>query len=354
MHREKLGAFYKKNATEIRLYLIMIAVFIALSLNNGSLFLSATNFSSMAGQLSECGTLALGVALAMIAGGIDLSVVGVANLTGIVVSIILSKAVPEGASDGTVALYILMAILAGTMIALACGLFNGLVIAKCHVPAILATMGSMEIFRGIAIIITEGKPVSGMVESFSANMNKALFGFLPVPFLLFILCAIFVGFLLSRTKYGKRLYMVGTNIKAARFSGINTDNILIKTHILSSMIAFVGGMIMTGRINSAKADVGISYTLQCVLICILGGVKNTGGFGKITGVVGAIITLQMISTGLGQMRDLGFNNYYRSLLWGLILIVTLVVNVLDERRAIRRYQRQAASERIAEGARAGS
>lgn len=343
--KEKILNRYNESKKEIHLYIVVVLVFIIMSALNGHKFLNVANLKNMSIQMTECGTLALGVALAMIAGGIDLSVVGVADLTGIVVALILSRMVPEGASDTTIALYMCFALLTGLLIAVACGYFNGVVVARFHVPAILATMGTMEMFKGIAIVITEGKAVGGMVDAFSDTINAQLFGFLPMPFLLFMLAALFVSWLLNKTKYGKNLYMVGTNIKAARYSGINCESVLITTHVIASVLAFVGGMIMAGRINSAKADVGSSYTFQCILICILGGVKNTGGFGKVSGLVAAIVALQMVSTGLGQMRSLGFNNYYRSLLWGILLLIMLVFNVVNERRRDRQYQRLASNNK---------
>ena len=136
---------------------------------------------------------------------------------------------------------------------------------------------------------------------------------------------------MSKTKFGTRVYLVGTNEKAARFAGIHCNKILIQTYLLSGLISGVAGLLSLARLNSAKADFGSSYTMQCILIAVLGGVNPNGGFGTIPGITIAVIILQMISSYLNMFPSI--SNYYRNLIWGVALIGVLIMNfVLDKRR----------------------
>lgn len=327
---QKIKSLYEKDSNLSRLIIVLVVVFAFFAISKPAMFLKPANFASMAIQFPEYGILAFGVALALISGGIDLSVVGISNLAGICMALILSQAIPEGASDGTITLFVILAIAVGFAIGLGCGAFNGLMISKFHLPPLLATMGAMQMFTGIAIVITEGKAVSGLVPVYSKVINYLVFGFIPVPLLMFVGVAIWVSFVLSKTNYGQKLYMMGTNAKAATFSGVNNVSVLMKTYIYSGLIAIVASLVMMGRTNSAKSDVGTAYTLQCVLICVLGGVKTEGGFGKVSGIIIAILILQIISTGLNMFDQI--NNFYRGLIWGIVLVLVLILNSVIEQK----------------------
>jgi simple sugar transport system permease protein len=197
-------------------------------------------------------------------------------------------------------------------------------------PAILATMGSMSVFTGLSIVITEGKAVGGLVPAYSGTINTLILGHIPFPLFMFIACVVLVALVLNKTNYGKKLYMLGTNMKASKFSGINNNRVLMRTYIYSGLLSIVASLIMMGRTDSAKSDVGVSYTLLCVLICVLGGVKTEGGYGRVSGIVIAILILQFISSGLNMFENI--NNFYRGLIWGVVLVVVLVINcVIGER-----------------------
>ena len=138
-------------------------------------------------------------------------------------------------------------------------------------------------------------------------------------------------FVMSKTKFGTRMYLVGTNEKAARFAGIRCNKILIQTYLLSGLISGIAGLLSLARLNSAKADFGSSYTMQCILIAVLGGVNPNGGFGTIPGIAIAVLILQMMSSYLNMFP--GVSNYYRNLIWGVALIGVLIMNfILDKRR----------------------
>ena len=314
--------------------MMLIAVFSLMSLLEPEIFLRSWNLVSMLKQFPEYGLMAVGISLAMMTGGIDLAVVGTANLSAIVTARFLIGMVPKGAPDGYVLLMVLLGIFIAMLVGACAGIFNGVLISRFNIPPILATLGTQQLFTGFAIVITKGRPISGLPILFSKIGNKTLLGFLPVPFLVYTAAAIMIGILLSKTRFGKQIYLIGTNPTASLFSGMNNTMIIIKTYMISGILSSVAGMIMMARVNSAKADYGSSYTLQCVLIAVLGGVHPEGGFGKITGVTMAILILQILSSGLNMFENV--SNFYRDVIWGGVLILVLIMNYVISRRNTRR------------------
>ncbi len=311
----------KKIDSNIKRLLIILAVFIVIAcVTKPAQFIKIGNFQTMAKQLSEYGLMAIGVGICMISGGIDLSTVYIANLCGILAGMMM-----QGGSSNFAAILVALAVGA------ACGIFNGFLVSYLKIPAMLATLGTYQLFMGIAIVVSGGSTVSGIPESYTSFATTALFGYIPLSFVTFLLIIIAMSFVMSKTKFGTRVYLVGTNEKAAQFAGINCKNILIRTYMLSGLVSAVAGLLSLARINSAKADFGSSYTMQCILISVLGGVNPNGGFGTIPGIAIAVVILQMMSSYLNMFPDI--SNYYRDLIWGVALIGVLIINfVLDKRR----------------------
>lgn len=331
--KSKMNIF-KKDIHFTRLLIIMLATLVVLSIIKTDKFLTLNSFQSMAYQFPQYALLSLGIMLAMISGGIDLSVVGIANLSAILTAKTMLALIPEGAATETTGGAILLAILIGLIGGIAAGFFNGVLISRVGIPPILATLASMQLFKGISIVITEGKAMSGLPILYSNIGNSAVFNIVPVPLIVFIIVTIFVYFLLDKTVYGQKLYMVGTNQTAALFSGINVKRTLTVTYMFSGLLSALAGLVMMATMNSAKADYGTQYTLQSILVVVLGGVNPNGGYGKIGSVTVAILILQFLSTGLNMFPEI--SNFYRSLIWGAVLLMVLVINHLLERRKLKR------------------
>lgn len=325
-----LRDFYRKDEDLLRLLLMFAAVFILLSILKPNLFLTSNNFISMAKQFPEYGILAIAISLTIITGGIDLSVVAIANLSAILAAKVLISQVPAGASDVYTGFILVVAVLASLATGLVAGALNGFLISRIGIPAILATLGSFQLFSGIAIVLTGGRSISGLPLLFSRMGNKEWFGFLPAPLIVFILVAVMTGLLLSRTRFGKQMYLFGTNEKASLYSGLNNTSIIIRTYMLSGMLAAIAGLIMMARTNSINPDYGSEYTLQCVLIAVLGGIHPKGGFGNIQGVTVAILILQVLSSGLNMFESI--SNFFRDVIWGGVLILVLLFNYAINKR----------------------
>ena len=299
----------------------MMAIFILLSIAMPSKFLTGINLQSMASQFPEFGLLAIAMMMAMITGGIDLSVVSISNFTGVIAAMILVNSVEASTPAATA---ILFAILGVIGISVICGLLNGLLIAVIGVPPILATLGTQGLFMGLAIVITEGHSISGFPESFMGLGSGTVIG-LPVPFIIFAVLAFLVSVLLNRTRQGFNMYMVGSNPVVARFSGVNNTRILINTYVLTAVLAGMASLIMISRANSMRPGYGTAYLLQAILVAVLGGTDPDGGFGNISGLVMGIVILQITQSGLNIMS---FSPFFKKFIWGLALLLIMVINFL--------------------------
>jgi len=313
----KLGGFLA-DTNLVRLALIMVGAFTLMAVLNPSMYLNQRNFQSMAFQFPEIGLMSIAVMIAMLMGGINLSVLGIANLSAIIAAHVMIAIEPT--LGGWAATFI--GIATALAIGVVCGALNGSLIAWVGIPAILATLGTMEIFTGLAIYITGGSAVFGLPEQF-AFIGSGNLGPIPMPLIIFIAIVAIYLIVLQRKKFGLEVYLMGTNRKAARFTGILTERTIVKAHMLSGLLAAMGGVIMASRAVSAKADYGSSYTIMAILVAVLGGTSPFGGFGKVMGVVMAIMTIQFLSSGFNILRA---DAYFRTFIWGALLVVMLLIN----------------------------
>lgn len=301
------------------LALINVAVLAAGGFMAGSNFMDSYNLQSMASQVPELGLLAFGVMLAMISGngGIDLSGIALANLSGIVAFMLARHYIP--AADAPLLFSWVFAGLA-LLIGLIGGIINGVVIAYARLTPLIATLGTQLLFTGIAVFLTNGSAISmGFIEPLDNFGNMPVLG-VPMCFALFIAIALTLSFLLKYTPFGVKLMLLGSNAKAARYGGINEKRMLLVTYTLCGLLASVAGIIIAARNSSVKWDYGGSYVLIAILIAVLGGVKPEGGYGKIVCVLLAATALQILSSLFNFMN---ISNFFRDLAWGVLLLALL-------------------------------
>ncbi len=320
----------------VRLGVIMVVSFVLMAALKPELYLTSKNFMSMMYQFPEIGLFSIGVMIAMLLGGINLSVLGIGNLSAIVAAYTMIALMPTMGNFGAIVVGILVALIIGLL----CGALNGFLIAKLGIPAMLATLGTMEMFSGIGIYLTDGSAVFGLPAGYEVIGAGTLLG-IPIPTVIFIVVAGLCTLLLQKKKFGLEIFLLGTNEKAARFTGIQTKKDIVLAHMLGGLLAAIAGIIMSSRTVSAKADYGSSYTLQCILVAVLGGVNPSGGFGKVTGVVMAILTLQFLSSGFNTMRA---DSYFKTFIWGAVLIAALLINYYGNKNQERRKKAAAAAK----------
>ena len=336
---------FQKYPKELILTIFMIGVFVLMSVLSPDRFLTVRNFQSMASQIPEFGLLAIAMAVTMLTGGIDLSVVSTANISGITAALVITRFV--GPNDGTayIVLIVIISILVALAVAFVCGAINGFLISSIGIPAILATLGTMGLFLGTGIIITSGRGVVGFPDMFTW-IGNANFFHIPIHMYVFLCATLGVALLLNRTSLGKRIYMYGANPVAARFSGINIEQMLMRVYMTSGLLAGMSSIIMIARVNSAKSSYGSSYLLQAVLVAVLGGINPAGGFGTVSGVFMAIIILQMLESGLTIFE---FRVCAKNIIQGSVLILIMIINYYLIRYQARGGTKKAKNQKVASG-----
>lgn len=288
---------------------------------SGGSFLSSYNLQSMASQLPEIGLLAVGVMLAMCAGngGIDLSGIALANLSGVVAAVAASSFFSSAGGGPAYSLAFIAAALAA---GLSGGLVNGFLIARLNITPILCTLGTQMAFTGLAVVISGGKAVTvGSPDLLSSIGNDMLLG-VPISFLLFIAAAGLIAAALRFTPYGLWLMLMGTNPKAAVYAGFPRSAVLVSTYGLSGALSGLAGVIIAARNVNVKFDYGSSYLLIAILIAVMAGVRPEGGYGRVVCVVLSAFALQLMSS---LLNFGGFSNFVRDFAWGLLLLAFLAV-----------------------------
>lgn len=326
----------KNHQTEFTLLLIFIFVFIGIGSFVPDRFFTINNIKSMAFQMPEFGLIALGMMVAILTGGINLSVATTASMSSIIAAFVLSSEL--GVSNPIVA--IVLAIIACLLFSVMAGMLNGFLISYVGMAAMLATLGTMTLFEGISLNLTKGGAISGFPMQYIAIGNKSILG-IPVPLIIYIGIAILTYFLLERSSWGVKVHMIGSNEVATRFSGINTKKTLFTVYIYSALMSALAGLIMISRYNSAKVDYGSSYLMQSVAAVVLGGTAITGGHGSVMGTVIAVAIIQSVSTGL---NIIGVDRNVVDISIGAVLIIVLAIRyytgVLSNRALVKERQKK--------------
>ncbi|KGA17703.1 hypothetical protein GM51_9860 [freshwater metagenome] len=311
-----------------QLMTITLGTLLIFSILSPNIFFSPNNFKSMSYQVPEIAILSIAVMLSMLTGGIDLSIVSISNAAALVAAYVMrSKSETTGSES---LMWIIIACVLGILVGLIAGGINSILIAKLDVTPILATLATMTLFNGIAIGMTNGVSVSGLPESFMRVGNGTFFG-IPTPFVLLLIIGGAVGVWINRTSLGLKVFLVGTNRKAAQYSVMGDRKVIAWVYIVSGLLSALAGLLIASRTSAASPDFGSSYILLAIVIVVLGGVNPMGGFGTVTGVILATIVLQMVSSGFNALR---FSQFLYLAAQGGVLIFVMILNVVLERRRV--------------------
>ena len=292
---------------------------------SGGSFLSLFNLQSMASQLPEIGLLAVGVMLAMCAGngGIDLSGIALANLSGVLSAVIVSTFL--SANDAETA-FSLAFIAGAVLIGFLGGVINGVPISKLNITPILCTLGTQMAFMGLAVVVSGGKAVMVGSPALLSSIGNDMVLAVPIGFLIFVIAAAAIAAALKYTPYGLWLMLMGTNPKAAVYAGFPKTGVLVATYAISGTLSGLAGVIIAARNVNVKFDYGSSYLLIAILIVVMAGVKPEGGYGRVICVVLSAVALQLMSS---LLNFGGLSNFVRDFAWGLLLLTFLAVGRYD-------------------------
>jgi len=295
-----------------------VLVFLFVSLKAPT-YHNAGNLQVMARDLSQTGILAIGEALVILTGGIDLSVGALAGLAGILAGWFnVHEHVPAPLS-----------ILLTLAICAAVGFWHGTMVTKLQVAPFVITLVTLTVSEGLALAITTGTPINGISPLFT-RISHFQVGQVPIPGVIFVFAVAITWFVLERTYLGRQIYAVGGNREAARLAGIPTARRIVSTYVVSGLLAGVVGVLVIGRMDVADPSVGGSgWELVAIAAAVVGGVALTGGEGRIVGVAAGAILLEFITNGLLAMR---VSPYFTQVVQGAVLGIAILADRLRARR----------------------
>ncbi len=290
--------------------LLLIAVVISI-LNPG--FLTAGNLLNVLRQVSINALIAFGMTFVILTGGIDLSVGSTLALSSAVSAMMMANGLDP-----------LLAVLVGLVIGALLGAVNGLVIAKGKVAPFIATLATMTIFRGITLVLLDGRPVSGLSDGgFFDLMGKGYLLGIPIPAVLMMITFVILFIILKQTTVGRRVYAVGGNEEAAILSGIKADRIKVLVYSLTGMLSAFAGMILTSRLSSAQPTAGNAYELDAIAAVVLGGTSLSGGKGKIVGTLIGALIIGVLNNGLNLI---GVSSFFQQVVKGSVILLAVLLD----------------------------
>ena len=315
-NKKNVGAILGEYGAFIALALLVLV----LSVTEPS-FRTPSNLMNLLRQASFNGLIAFGMTLVILSDGIDLSVGSTFALSAIMCAELLMSGMPAFVA-------IVLALIVGTLL----GAVSGLLITKGRLQPFIATLITMTAYRGMAQIITDGKPISQLANNTSSGAflfkamgkgNVLLFETIKIPIPVIILVVAFaaVYFVLNKTTFGRRIYATGSNAKCANLVGVNTVNIKIACYAISGFLSALAGLLMISRLDSAQPTLADGYELDAIAAVALGGTSMSGGRGKITGTIAGVLIIAVLNNGLNIMD---VSSYYQAVIKALVILVAVL------------------------------
>ena len=297
--------------------LAVIGLCVIMSLISSS-FLSFNNIMNVLRQISMIAILAAGQFLVLVAGGIDISLGSIVGLAGIIFSMGMVK---WGMAPIVAAL---LAVFIGGI----SGFFNGFQDAIVGIPAMIATLGTQGVARGLTYVLTNAYPISDLPESISF-LGRGYLLSIPWPVIIMLIVFLIIGFISQKTKFGRFVYASGGNPEAAYLSGIKVKKVKITTYVIAGCLASLSGIILVSRLASGQPNAGIGWEFEAIIAVIIGGVSLAGGKGKIFGVLLGAILVGLLTNG---MTLLNVSSYYQQIVKGLVLVFAVGLDVYQTRK----------------------
>lgn len=305
-------------------FIALAALVIILSLISAE-FRQPSNLLNLLRQASFNGLIAVGMTCVILSDGIDLSVGSTFALSAVVCAELLMAGFPAFAA-------IIIALIVGTLL----GAISGLLVTKGRLQPFIATLITMTAYRGLAMIITDGKPISRLAANISSESGAFLFKLIgkgnitssfnpdlkiPIPAIILVLVFAIFYFILNRTCFGRRIYATGSNEKCATLVGVNTTRVRIMVYSISGFLAALAGLIMISRVDSAQPTLGDGYELDAIAAVALGGTSMSGGRGKIIGTVAGVLIIAVLNNGLNILE---VTSYYQNVIKAIVILVAVL------------------------------
>ena len=308
MNRKKI------NFKNYGIFVVFIVLVIILMILSPNAFAKPRNLINVVKQASINGVLACGMMFVIIAGGIDLSAGSVVALSGVVAAYLAQM---QGLP---IFVPILGALGTGALI----GLVNGFGAAYAELPPFIITLATMSIVRGAALILSGGSPVFGLQEQFEGIAGISIANVIPILVLYFLLIAVFSGFILNKTVFGRHVYAIGGNSITAKVSGINVKSMLLRVYIICGVFSGIAGLLIASRTMQGSPTVGVGYEMDAIAAVVIGGVSMSGGSGEWYGTIIGALLLALISNGLDI---LGVSSNFQQIIKGIIIAVAVYLDL---------------------------
>ncbi len=309
--------------------IVLMAVFAILEPR----FLNPLNLFNVMRQVSIYGLLAIGMTFVILTAGIDLSVGSLIAFAGLAAALVakggLESRFAVGAAQEAAGYGWGLAALAAIAVGMICGGLQGLAITRLKVPPFVVTLGGMSAFRGAALLVSGGGPISGFGEAYRWWGQGKILGDVPVPVVIFLLFAVLAHVVLRYTRYGRRVYAVGGNPEAARLSGVNVAMVVASVYVIIGFFAGLGGFVLSARLNSAEAVAGLTYELTVIASVVIGGTSLFGGVGSIFGTVIGTILIGVLLNGLVLMN---VSSYIQQIIIGVIIVLAVAFDTFAKSR----------------------
>jgi ribose transport system permease protein len=299
---------------------VLLVLFGALTLSSDQ-FLTGDNLANLARQVAIFGIIAVGQLLVILTAGIDLSVGSVLGLAGCVTAELLYHGVP-----------IPIAILGGIALAVVGGLINGALVAYAGLPPFIVTLGMLGIARGVVLVFTNANTIQPLPNAFSDIANGTIIG-VPNLLWLFVIVAVITAFVLRRTVFGRYIYAIGSNPESARLAGVPVKRVLVAVYAIAGLLAGVGGVLFTSRLNAGIPTAGTGYELNAIAACVIGGASLFGAKGGAFGAAAGALIVATLNNG-GNL--LAINSFYLQIIIGLLILVAVFFDQFQGRIANRR------------------
>lgn len=305
---------FGKNNMSMLIALVGIVLFFSIVSPN---FMTRNNGFNVLRQISSNAIVAIGMTFVLLIGGIDLSVGSIIAATNCISISFMVTGIPIPAA-------VVIGILLGSLV----GFVNGTIIAELKIPAFIMTLAMMQIARGVAYISTGGKPVRFDNDVLSLIGNGYV-GSVPVPVIIMVVCIAVFAFILHKTKFGSRVYAVGGNREAAKFSGINIALIEISVYTICGTMAGIAGIILSSRMLSAQPTSGTGAEMDAIAAVVLGGTSLSGGVGTIAGTIIGALFIGVLNNGL---NILGISSYWQEVIKGIVIVIAVLVDVIKNKK----------------------
>ncbi|GAA4708358.1 ABC transporter permease [Brevibacillus fulvus] len=310
---QRSAQLHKKGASVIQrmgplLGLALIVIVLSIVSDN---FLTVSNIFNVLRQISINALIAFGMTFVILTGGIDLSVGSI---------LALSSALTAGFMAGGMDTY--LAVLLGLLGGAVMGAINGLLIAKGKVAPFIATLATMTVFRGLTLVYTEGKPVTGLNDDFGM-LGKGFFLDIPMPVIWMLISFVILYIILKNTTFGRHVYALGSNEEATNLSGISTSKVKVIVYSISGLFAALSGIILTSRLNSAQPTAGTSYELDAIAAVVLGGTSLSGGKGWIVGTLIGAMIIGVLDNGLNLLN---VSSFYQQVVKGAVILIAVLLD----------------------------